>query len=217
MEVRQKFILAIISIVTSYILSAQQKGEAPILFEAMFGDERYGIQSIVNRSFPRSEKLSFFSVTSIHNNYSYNVDKLDFVNTSQLAYNVHKGFGLTGGLNVNKVTGLSPTLGVRYVYASPKWAIVITPDYIFTGDRNVAIFSLFEFRPELTENLRLYSRIQGLYNHNLNLNDHQRSYLQLRLGIGFNEYNFGLATNLDYFGPDKNFTENYGVFIRADL
>ncbi|MDW3195050.1 MAG: hypothetical protein R8G66_21940 [Cytophagales bacterium] len=215
MNLRNTLIIGLVLIAWTAV--AQEKREPPILLELILGNNRYGMQTIINRSLPKSEKLSFFSVTALDTNYENDVGAIDIINTSQVAYELYKGIGITGGLNANKVTGLSPTLGIRYVYASPKLVMVFTPDYIFTSDRNIAVFSLIEYHPELKEDLRLYSRVQGLYNHNLNSDAHQRSYLQLRLGIGIKDYNFGFATNLDYFGPEKIFAENFGIFIRTSL
>lgn len=93
----------------------------------------------------------------------------------------------------------------------------MSPDYIFSSDKSIALFSLLQYQPKLSEKINLYSRLQGLYNHNLNLEKHERSYAQLRLGLGIQNYSFGFATNLDYFGPDRIFIDNYGVFIKVDL
>ena len=211
------YLLLIISLFTINQVAAQQTTPAPIPIELMFGQERFRLQQVLQRGLPGSQRFSFFAVTYADNTYKNETTKLDFVNTSQLAYNLYQGFGLTAGLNTNKVTGLSPTLGIRYIYASPKLLAAAVPDYIFSEDRNLALFALIEFKPRLSNNFKLYSRLQGLYNHNLKSSNHQRSYLQIRLGIGYRKYQFGLAANLDYFGSDKVFQENYGVFVRTGL
>ena len=212
-----RHLLLIIPLLIAGKVVAQQKRPASIPIELMFGNERFRLQQVLTGGISNSRRFSFFSVTYVDNNYQNETDKFEFVNISQLAYDLYKGFGVTVGLNANKITALSPTLGIRYTYASPELLWVLVPDYIFSEDRSFATFSLLEFKPKLSNQVRLYSRLQGLYNHNLDSNNHQRSYLQIRLGIGYKRYEFGLAANFDYFGSAMIFQENYGIFIKTNL
>jgi hypothetical protein len=130
---------------------------------------------------------------------------------------MYNGFGISAGLSVNKVAGLAPTIGIQYNFANPKWLFVLTPNYIFSDDKNISVLSLIEYKPQLTNRIKLYSRVQGLYNQNIKASVHERSYLQFRFGLDYNGYQCGFAGNWDYYGADKDFKENYGMFIRTNL
>jgi hypothetical protein len=218
MEVNRKYILVVILILVFAVkINAQEFVQKPIPIELVLGNSRLGLQSIINKNLPESKRFSFFSVTNFESDYSQNSNSLDFINNSQISFEIYKGFGISSGGNINKVTGLSPTLGLQYVFANPKWLFVVTPNLIFTTRNTASLLSILEYKPKLTDQLKVYSRVQGLYNHNIKSSAHERSYLQLRIGIEYKKYQFGLASNLDYFGPNRSFKENYGVFIRANL
>jgi hypothetical protein len=198
-------------------MNAQELPQKPIPIELVLGNNRMALQSIINKNLPESKRFSFFSVTNFESEYSNNSNGLDFINNSQISFEIYKGIGISAGVNINKVTGLSPTLGIQYVFANSKWLFVVTPTLIFTTGNTGSLFSLLEYKPNLTEKLKLYSRVQGLYNHNIKFSTHERSYLQLRIGLEYKKYQFGLAGNLDYFGPSRFFKDNYGLFVRANL
>ncbi|BDU25141.1 hypothetical protein FLGSB24_18850 [Flavobacterium sp. GSB-24] len=208
---------ALLLLITALNVKGQERKQPPIPIELTLGNNRFGLQSVINKHLPHSEKLSFFSVSTFESNYTKNANNLDFINNSQLAYDLYKGFGIIAGLNVGKTTGLAPTAGVQYVFVSHKWLFAITPTYIFSDDRNISVLSLLEYKPQLSANLKLYSRIQGLYNQNIKRDTHERSYLQLRLGLEYKDYQMGLASNLDYYGRNRFFKENYGIFLRTNL
>ena len=194
----------------------QEKMSPPIPFEINFGHNKYAAQLILNRQLPGTKKFYFFSVNYVEIDYENNSNSLEFVSASQIAFDLHKGFGVTTGLSANR-GGMAPSLGLRYIYAHPEFVVGLFPAFVFTKDKNISLFGLVEYRPKLTEKLSLYSRVQGLYSHNLSLQDHERSYMQFRLGIGIKRYDFGLSANLDYYNPMKAFADNYGVFLKVNL
>jgi hypothetical protein len=218
MEVNRKYILVVILILVFAVkINAQEFVQKPIPIELVLGNSRLGLQSIINKNLPESKRFSFFSVTNFESDYSQNSNSLDFINNSQISFEIYKGFGISSGGNINKVTGLSPTLGLQYVFANPKWLFVVTPNLIFSTGNTASLLSILEYKPKLTDQLKVYSRVQGLYNHNIKSSLHERSYVQLRVGLEYKKYQFGLASNFDYFGPKRSFKENYGIFIRANL
>jgi hypothetical protein len=82
---------------------------------------------------------------------------------------------------------------------------------------NFETFALLENKPQLTDKLGLYTRVQGLYNHNTKQDFHDRSYLYLRAGLSIKKYQFGLGANFDRYGPFKINQENYGLFVRVEI
>ena len=76
---------------------------------------------------------------------------------------------------------------------------------------------LVEFKPVLSENLRLFTRIQGFYSHDLEKNERERGILNFRLGLTVKKYTVGLGSNFDYYRPSVNEIQNFGGFVRVDI
>ena len=213
-----RYQIFLIFLLCSSVVNAQQASkEAPSPVELNIGNNRFGLQFLINRHFAAASKFSFLSVTSFESTYNNDINNLDFINNSQVSYEIYKGFGIATGLSVNRVAGLTPVVGLEYVFGSKEILLVLTPAYHLSKTKNIEGLALIEYKPKLTEKLNLYSRFQTLYNHNSETGQHERSYMQFRLGVGIGNYQFGLATNLDYYGPAKIFKDNYSVFLRFNF
>jgi hypothetical protein len=210
-----KFHLLLILLLCSSLTRAQQLiNEAPSPVELNIGNNRFGLQFLMNKHFAPASKFSFLSVTSYESTYNNDVNNLDFINNSQVSFEIYKGFGIATGLSVNRVAGLTPIVGLEYVFVNKKMLIVVTPTYHLSKNKNMEGLTLIEYKPKLSEKINLYSRFQALYNLNYKNNTHERSYMQIRLGIGIGSYQFGVASNFDYYGPTKVYKDNYGLFFR---
>ena len=210
-----KYQILVIILLYSNVANAQQASkEAPSPVELNIGNNRFGLQFLMNKHFAPASKFSFLSVTSFESTYNNDINNLDFINNSQVSYEIYKGFGIATGLSVNRLSGLTPIAGLQYVFTNKEILFVITPTYYLSKNKNIEGLALVEYKPKLTEKINLYSRFQTLYNHNSKTDKHERSYMQFRLGVGIGNYQFGLATNLDYYGAAKIFKDNYGVFLR---
>jgi len=210
------FIFSLLSI-PAYGQEKILQNEAPSPVELNIGHNRFGLQFLMNKHFAPESKHSFLSVTSFESTYNNDINNLDFINNSQVSYEIYKGFGVATGLSVNRFVGLTPIAGLQYVYASKEILFLLTPTYHFSKEKNVVGLALIEYKPKLTEKINLYSRFQTLYNQNMENDQHKRSYIQLRLGLGLGTYQFGLASNLDYYGPTKVFKGNHGLFLRVNF
>lgn len=210
-------ILFIILLCSSMVNAQQANKEAPSPVELNIGNNRFGLQFLMTKHFAPASKFSFLSVTSFESTYNNDINNLDFINNSQVSFEIYKGFGIATGLSVNRVAGLTPIVGLEYVFANKEILLVLTPTYHLSKTKNIEGLALIEYKPKLTEKVNLYSRFQTLYNHNSETDQHERSYMQFRLGLGIGNYQFGLATNLDYYGAAKIFKDNYGVFLRFNF
>jgi hypothetical protein len=189
----------------------------PIPVELVIGHNRFGLQFVMNKKFSPSSRFSFLNVNIFTSDYNNSRDNLDLVAISQVGYDLYKGFGPTVGLSVNSVAGLSPTAGLQYVFVNKEILLVLTPTVEFSESNNIQGLFIGEYRPPLSDKVDLFSRLQALYNYDTNNDFHQRSYIQLRLGVGIQKYQFGPAVNLDYYGPEKIFKGNYGAFLRVNF
>jgi hypothetical protein len=107
--------------------------------------------------------------------------------------------------------------GVQYVFANPKWLVVFAPTIYLTESKEIETFALLENKTPLSQKVKLYTRIQGLFNQNTVENVHERSYLYLRLGVNLRNLSYGIGANFDRYAPIKISKTNYGVFLKAEL
>jgi hypothetical protein len=193
------------------------KPSPPIPTEAMVGNEGFYFQLTVAKPVLTGSKLNFFNVTTYQANYDGGMSGQDFVSVSLLYYDIWKGISPAAGAAMNHVTGFKPFAGIQYVYANRTWLAVIVPGFFLTSKREFETFALLEYKPQLNSKLKLYTRLQCLYNHNTVEAVHGRSYLYGRAGISLGNISFGFGANFDRYSPAKVSKWNLGGFVKADL
>lgn len=189
----------------------------PLPVEVMAGNQQLILQTVVNKKFAHDSRFAFFNLTTFGADYRNEPAKNNYLTSAALKFELLSHFSVFGGLNMNSTVGFRPTGGLDYVFTNPTWLVVAEQSIDLTETHNLQSIALVEFKPRLTEQLALYSRVQGLYNYNTQEQAHDLSYLYLRLGLSYRTVGFGLAANLSRFGPFKVLKENYGVFLRKEF
>lgn len=189
----------------------------PVPVEVFAGNNYLNFQMIVSKPFKQGSRFGFFDVTNFNGNYDNNLRKNEFLTQGLVNFEVYKGISLAAGATMNYVTGFRPTAGLQYLFGNREWLVVLLPRMDLRDDYNFETFGLVEYKPQLTKTLGLYTRVQGLYNHNTKQEFHDRSYLYFRAGLSYQNYQFGLGANFDRYGPMKVSGDNFGLFVRVLL
>ncbi len=192
-----------------------QAPEPPIPVEFFFGNNDIYAQTVLKRKFVPAKEFYFFNVSTYTTDYQNEDRSLVMIN--QLSYQFGKGFGVMAGLDMNSAVGFSPIVGPQHNFASRKWLAVTVLSYFLNDDNDLKLFGLYEFKPSINEKFSFYSRAQFIYNQTLNEGSHNRSYLYLRAGLKRNAFIFGAAANLDQYGPERRYADNYGAFVRWEF
>ncbi len=190
---------------------------APLPVEVMAGHRQLILQTVVNKKFAPDSRFAFFNLTTFGADYQNDPSNNSYLTTAALKYELLGHFSVFGGLNMNSAVGFRPTGGLDYVFANPAWLLVAEQSLDLTQSHNLQSIALVEYKPKLSANLALYSRVQGLYNYDTEARVHDLSYVFLRLGLAYRTAAFGLAANLNRFGPFEVLKENYGVFVRKEF
>ncbi|TDK47925.1 hypothetical protein [Algoriphagus formosus] len=193
------------------------KMSPPIPVEAFAGDKGLVFQMIVNKRFSPESRFGFFNVTNFVGDYSVEDQRNQFLSQSFVTADIWKGLSANVGASLNYMTGFRPSAGLQYVFANREILAVILPRFDLTQTYNFETFGLFEYKPKFDQDWGLYTRAQALYNHNSKLDFHDRSYVWLRVGAAYKNFQFGLGANFDVYGPAKINENSYGVFIRTEL
>jgi hypothetical protein len=193
------------------------KPNPPIPVEVFAGSKGLNFQMIVSKHFSPASRFGFFNVTNFVGDYDNNQRRNQYLAQSFLTVDVWKGISVNAGVSMNYFSGFRPSAGLQYVFANRKYLAVVLPRFDLTQTRNFETFALFEYKPMFTEKWGLYTRIQGLYNRNMKQEFHDRSYVYLRVGASYKNFQFGVGGNFDFYGPNRINENSFGGFVRAEL
>lgn len=190
--------------------------QSPIIMEAFTGNRALAYQMMINKKIQSIPKLGFFSVTNIQPEWGKpKID--DYMVQGNLTYSIIKGIDLSSGFIWNPVDGIRPSAGLIFSYGNPELLAVVNPRIDLSKNANFDALALVEYKPAMNEQWSLYTRLQGLYTHNLGYDFHSRSYVMLRAGLTYKDISFGAATNFDWYGPMKSNKNNFGAFVALSL
>ncbi len=218
MKIKTIFLL-ITMIVTTQTFFAQDSlvvKNPPIIIEPLVSNRGLYFQMILNKKLQAAQNFGFFSASGILAEWESS-QMNEVMIQSYLTYQMLKGFTVNGGFHYTSVTGIRPTAGIMYTYTNPTWLLLIFPRIDLISKPNVETLLAVEFKPIINKNLKLYSRFQGTYVYNVNLNSHERSYVYLRVGMTYKEFTFGIGTNLDYYSFMKSNINSIGTFLKVEL
>lgn len=185
--------------------------------EEMVGDKRQFLQIILNKVFVEKKKIGLLSISSYTADNKDNISNNEYQNTTLIYHHLFKGISINSGASFNFLEGMKNFVGLQYMHQSKTLSILYLPNYYFVKSHKISNTVLIEYRPEINKNWSVYTRLQLLYNHNLENGNHFRSYAYSRLGLTYKYLSFGLAQNFDRYGTDKNTKNNYGIFLKLSL
>jgi len=195
--------------------------KTPIPIELFAGNKGLAFQLLVGKQFSPKSEFSFFNVTNFTGDYKEVNQTSDFLSQSYLTAEVWQGISLAGGLSAigSSTTPLTvrPTAGLQYLWVGRDFVVLVLPRFDLTQTYNFETFVVLEYKPMLTKNWGIYTRVQGLYNYNTKQGFHEISSVDLRLGLSYKNFQFGAGRNLDFYGPNNHNVSNLGVFIKTDL
>lgn len=190
---------------------------APIPVEVFFGNSRFVSQITIDKKFGEGSQLGIFGYSYVAGDYNNDKSENESVNAMLLTYEIYRGLGLASGVVLNSAWGFRPFAAPRYVYVNKNFLISLISGFYLTESNNFESIGVIEYRPHIKNELSLYTRVEGLYNEDMNTKKHDRSYLFGRMGLSYKTFGFGFAMNYDWYGPHGAEKENYGVFLRAVL
>lgn len=196
-------------------LFAQKKPEPPVSVEMMFGNNKAATLMGMNKQV--WGPIRYNNITSVSAAYDLKKAKPELIMLNNFLYQFHSNVAAGVGLQYHFLKGLVPSVSVNYSYATPVWLVSVTPYLNFRPDMNSENVAMVEFKPQLTDNLKLYTYALGLYNHNISLSSHDRSFYYFRLGLTKGKFTAGAAANFDYYGPLRNNTNNFGGFVKIAI
>lgn len=199
------------------VIAYSQKPTPPIPIELLAGNQELYYQMVIKRPFSSSSKFDIFGLATYSANYEGDLDENRVIIITQMSYKIAKGFGIMAGTDINSFSGFSPIVGPQHNFSNSKILAVTVASFFLNEDNDFKLFGLYEYKPKINEQWTFYSRLQFIYNHSLQSNSHNISYVYLRAGLKRKSFIFGLGANVDWAGADRVFSENYGAFVRWEF
>ncbi len=194
---------------------------APIPIELFAGNQGFSFQLILSKQFSPTSKFGFFNVTSFASGYEQANQTTSFISQSGLTAEVCKGISVMAGLSAmgfpNEPLEVRPTAGLQYLVFSRDVSVFVLPRFDLTQTYNFETLAVLEYKPMLSKNWGIYTRVEGLYNYNTKLGYHEITEINLRLGLSYKNVQFGVGSIQDFYGPDSYNVNNFGLFIKTDL
>lgn len=188
------------------------KSKPPIPVELMFGNEELYYLTILNLPFEKS-RFGYFGVASALVPYDTESANNEIVINNALTYRFVPKMYATMGLQFHYAKGAVPFIGFQVFSASPTWLVLFNPVFQLAPTVNLETVGVLEYKPLLSKGLRFYSRLQGIYNKNLDDGIHERSLIYVRAGFSVGKMSFGVGLNIDFYDDERRSERNYGVFI----
>lgn len=216
---KKKSTILILFLIISNFIKAQEASKIqnpPVIMEGLVGSRGFSYQLVADKKFQSIPRLGYYTVVNFQ--IDWGESKIgDYMLQGHLTYTILKGLNAEAGFFANPVDGIRPSAGFIYTYANSNVFVLANSRVDIAKNPNAELFALAEYKPELNEKLNLYTKIQGLYCHNLGYDFHSRSYVWLRAGLTVKEFTFGLAGNFDFYGPEKYNKNNLGFFLMVNL
>jgi len=205
-----KAIVLIIFLTSFYYVKVEAQ---PIPIELMIGNKYGSVNLVFNRNFSQKSRLGFFHMNTVQFDYK-DENKNSFLLQDLLYVETFKNLRVAGGVAYSK-GGFNPTAGLQYVYSGNKLVFLCAPRVNIESDPSYDIMTIIQYKPKINDRVKLFTRVQmlNLFNADGNI----KSYQWMRLGLEVKGIQFGLAINLDEYGPNPSVESNFGVFVRKEI
>lgn len=192
---------------------------SPVNLEPFAGTRGMLIATNYSKPLAPASHFGIFAISEFYGVYQpeKQLRQDQFMGQAHLTYSLLRNFSISAGAITDQVDGFRPTAGLQYHVRYHDLFILFAPRIDLSQGHNGELFGFVEYTPALKGDWKLYSRVQGLYNRNLELDMHAFSYLRFRLGVNYRTFRFGAGANFSTYGPFKVHQDEYGVFLGALL
>ena len=195
------------------LFTANGINSQPIPVELAIGHKYGSVNLVFNRNFSSKSRFGFFHMNTVQFYYKEET-KNSFLLQDLLYIEIVKHLRVASGVVYSK-GGFNPTAGLQYIFSGEKLMVLIAPRVNIESDPSYDVMTIVQYKPAISDRIKLFTRIQAL---NLfGSGGNIKSYQWMRLGLEIKGIQFGLAVNLDEYGPKPSFETNFGLFVRKEI
>lgn len=211
--IRKTLFVIILNLFALSLFSQNNCPPSPL--ELFMGNNKSSLQ--LNLRKPIYNSFYFQTVNYATADYKNTAKENELVSNNSVLYQFHKNINVGAGVQYHYIKGIIPNISMSLDFVNPTWLLVLSPNFQFMPTYNIETRGMIEFKPLLTNNIRLYTHASALYNHNFTDKYYERGYASFRLGLKIDKISFGVGSRFDYYGAKKLNKNNYGVFFKYDF
>ncbi|MCC5921614.1 MAG: hypothetical protein LAT68_14440 [Cyclobacteriaceae bacterium] len=199
----------------SLLFALPHKSSAQTLTELFTTPDYVANEIWTNGSFGEESDFSFFNFTRFRVLFG-EIQPIEFISYTIFTYQLGNGFGLSaGGFALNNV--FNPILSVNYFYSNEVWVINFFPAIILQQKPDLDVFNLIQFRPYLSDHLRLFSQLITI--NNFNFRNHNFIEQTVRLGLERSKFQFGIGFDWKRSNTELvvEARQSIGLFMRKEF
>ena len=200
-------------IVLLLLINNKSTSAQPIPVELMFGNRYGSVNLAFSKNFSPESRLGFFHMNTVQFYYKDH-NRNSFVLQDLLLVETFKNLRVAGGVAYTN-GGFAPTAGLQYVYIGKAFQFLCAPRVNIQSEPSYDIMTIFRFRPAINDRMRLFTAVRFL--NVFDAGGNIKSYQWIRLGLDIKGTQFGLAVNLDEYGPNPALEGNFGLFVRKEI
>jgi len=200
-------------ILLGVICSGRSFGQS-LSVEATGMEALWSLSGSFSTSLGETSKISFSNTSRFSSDYLGEKDMRMLI-MGNFAYAVTPKLKSTvGGLYINGA-GLRPSLGIQYLLARKHFMWLLFPNFNLGRKSDLMMVSMVQYLKDVSEKTKFVVRMQSLCM--LNGKGHLFSTLRFRSGFIHGKYQFGAASDLDFYGSDFVFAKSFGLFLQYQL
>ena len=179
--------------------------------EIMVGHERIFVDAQWLKFMNNKNQWSLFSRTRATIDYD---NQTNLFTGAYLNYTFKNGLGssLVGKIGNN---GGGADAGVHIFKSKNNWMLFGLASISLKNELEYSWFSIFRFTPQINDQWKFYSSLE-LFNL-FGKENHLVSVQRIRLGLDYQQFQFGIAGNFTEIGEDWTGNSNVGGFIRKSF
>jgi hypothetical protein len=201
-------------LIVAFLLSREANAQK-LPLEILGGHKAVNTQFFANKKFSDKSKFGFSFVVNFNMPYNkQNVVYKYHIVQANVFYMLSKHISVfAGGFTNPKDYGGSLGLQARFPFKNGMFFISNRNSVLTNYSSEFLVIT--EYRPKISEKLNLYSRLQVMSE--TDFAEAKRNFQMVRLGLGYQQFQFGLGATFDQFGNRPIKEDNFGLFVRAEL
>ncbi|HCM75654.1 MAG TPA: hypothetical protein DIS90_04695 [Cytophagales bacterium] len=182
--------------------------------EVVVSDQDYRYQHFFAKELKPSSRFGMFHT---HSMYAFHEKEKPTEMMSQVyvSYSITQSLSALAGTFYASVPGFKASGALQYKYIQNDVFVLVAPRIDLWENPSYELFALAEYRPAISRHLSIYSRLQMMTN--FTQTTHNRSYQNLRVGLGKKSTQAGFSINYDQYGSEGHAVLSMGIFLRHEL
>jgi hypothetical protein len=199
------------------IFSLNAIAQNEVRAELFLGNKSPALDVFFIKPFSQHSAFTFLSRSKIALP-DYKSGNDEFISTNIVSYEIeHTGFGIAAAAKKAKDESLNGRAGFQYLKNTEKLLFYSILSTKLADSADARLLSIFQFVPELTNIIKLFTRAEWETSINYN-GGHNFTQSIIRIGLEANNWQFGLGSELFWRQKAFDFEEgNYGVFITKKI